>query len=74
MQQPFPRLTRGVDPLGPHPGVVDALLNDPVEDLLFLLAVVYHLPLCGHNPELGKNLISGPRLLAQYSKDCRAIP
>ena len=50
LQQPIPRLTRGVDPLGPHPRVVDALLNDPVEDLLFLLAVVYHLLLCGHNP------------------------
>ena len=45
-------LTRGVDSLGAHPGVVDLLLNDPVEDLLLLLAVVDHPPLRIHNTEL----------------------
>ena len=44
-------LTRGVDSLGAHPGVVDLLLNDPVEDLLLLLAVVDHPLLRIHNTE-----------------------
>ena len=63
-------LTRGVDSLGAHPGVVDLLLNDPVEDLLLLLAVVDHPPLRIHNTESRMvtclNISISPRAYRKY--------